>query len=389
MMDLYLIVKNMTRNKIRLCLNIFAILIAFLLFGVLGSFEKAFNAGVEMAADDRLVVVNKINFTQPMPYAYVQKIRSIPGIKLATHANWVGTYVKDSTHFFAGFAVDAESYITVYEDMFNVTPDILDRWIKNRQGVIIGEKLAQIYNWKVGDRVPLLSNIFTNKTTNNNVWDVDIIGIFNLKEDYGDTNMLLMHYAYFNETHSFGGDTIGWVPLVTENPELNQTVADTIDDMFANSSHETETSTEQQFSKAFAEQVGNISQIILLVVGAAFFTILLIVGNSMAMSVRERTRELAVLKTLGFSAPHMFRLVLSESMVIVLIGGALGLLMANITVSILAKIPNVRSMLPNLVIDSSIWVQALIYIVILGFITGFFPAYRAMQLNIVNALSRR
>ncbi len=388
MSDLYLVAKNIARNKLRLVLNTFAIIIAFLLFGVLGSINNAFNAGIELSADDRLVVVNKINFTQPLPVSYVAKIRAVEGVKQATHANWFGAYVEGSKTFFAGFAVDPESYLDVYADFVTVDGNQRQSWQQNRQGVLVGEKLAQTYGWKVGDRIPISSNIFS-KADGSHVWDMVVEGIFTGAESQADTNYLLFHYKYFIETQTFGSDWVGWIVLNTTDPALNDQVANAIDDQFANSFHETETSSEKQFNKSFLEQLGSIGLIIMSVVAAAFFTLLLIVGNSMALAIRERTREIAVLKTLGFSAKHVFRLVLSESLLLAALGGILGLLLAQVLVQGISQAPQIKNMLPNLVLTSDIFIQAIVYIAVLGLITGIVPAYRAMQLNIVDALSRR
>lgn len=388
MSDFYLVWKNISRNKLRLILNTFAIVIAFLLFGVLGAINNAFNAGVELSADNRLVVVNKINFTQPMPISYVAKIAAVDGVKAVTHANWFGAYVEGSKIFFAGMAVDPETYLDVYADYMTVPDAQRQAWQQNRQGVLVGEKLADTFGWKIGDRIPISSNIFS-KTDGTHVWDMVVEGIFTGAEAQIDTNFLLFHYKYFIETQTFGSDWIGWIVITTDNPSLNDQVANAIDEQFANSAYETETSSEKQFNKSFLEQIGSIGLILTSVVAAAFFTLLLIVGNSMVLAIRERTREIAVLKTLGFSANHVFRLVLSESVLLALIGGVMGLLLANIIVNGLGQVPQIKNMLPSLVLNSNIFITAFLYMLALGLVTGVIPAYRAMQLNIVEALSRK
>ncbi len=388
MSDFYLVLKNIGRNKLRLLLNTFAIIIAFLLFGVLGSINNAFNAGVELSADDRLVVINKINFTQPMPFSYVEKVRSVEGVRQITHANWFGAYVEGSKNFFAGFAVDPATYLDVYADWFALPDAERQAWQNNRQGMIVGEKLAQSFGWKVGDRVPISSNIFS-KADGSHVWDMEVVGIVAPRSSQADTNFLLFHYKYFIETQTFGSDWIGWIVITTDDPSLNDKVAAAIDGQFANSFYETETSSEAQFNKAFIEQIGSIGMIITSVVAAAFFTLLLIVGNSMALAIRERTKEIGVFKTLGFSARHVFRLVLWESLLLAAVGGLLGLLLAQFAIDGLSQVPAIKNMMPNLVLTANIFIQAVLYILALGLVTGIIPAYRAMQLNIVDALSRR
>jgi putative ABC transport system permease protein len=384
--DTYLVLKNLTRNKLRLVLNCFAILIAFLLFGALGSLQHAFTAGIELSADNRLIVVNKINFTQPLPIAYVNKVRAIDGISKVTHANWFGAYYQDARRPMVGLAVDGDSYLDIYDNIL-LSDGGREAWLKERQGVIVGERMAHMHGWKVGDRIPISSNIFS-QADGSTVWDMVISDIFRDKEPSADTNFLLFHYKYFIETQTFGKDWVGWMILTTEDSSLNERVAKAIDTYFANSSTETDTSTEKAFNRSFLEQVGSIGLIITSVIFAAFFTILLIVGNSMALSIRERTREIAVLKTIGFAAPRIFGMVLAESISLALIGGLLGLGVAVMLINGASSNPQLQSMLPNLIVPPSILIQALGYMLALGLITGIFPALRAMRLNTIDALNR-
>ncbi|SMF56156.1 putative ABC transport system permease protein [Alteromonadaceae bacterium Bs31] len=382
---LTLIRKNLTRNKLRLTLNCFAIFIAFMLFGSLGAIKNAFESGVEVAAADRLMVVNKINFTQSLPLAYVNKIRSIEGVKHASWANWFGGYYQEPRNQLMTFAVDPESYFLVYDDL-TIPEQELSNWLKDRQGILIGERIATARGWKVGDRIPVSSNIFSQEN-GSSTWEFNISGIFRPKNPQTDTSYTLIHYKYFMETQIWGGDWIGWVPLNTEDPALNEQVIKAIDSMFANSAAETETATEAQFSKAFIEQVGDIGFIIMSVVLSAFFTILLIVGNSMWQSIRERTNEIAVLKTIGFTAHKVFSMILAESFLLAFTGGLLGLLAAWALVIAIA--PLTQSFLPALVMGKSVFFAGVVYILVLGFITGILPAWQAMKLNTIDALNRR
>lgn len=386
MNEFTLVRKNLTRNKLRLSLNIFAIMIAFFLFGSLGSIKNAFDAGVELSADDRLVTVNKISFTQTMPLAYVNKIRSVEGVQKVTWANWFGGYYQDPKKQAMTFIVDPESYLEVYSELV-LPEEQRSAWINNRQSVIVGEAMARNLGWSVGDKVPLSSNIFSHKE-GGQTWDVVIEGIFKGDDAKIDTNYILMHHKYFFETQSYGGEWVGWLTLTTGNPEINETVSRAIDAQFENSAAETETSTEAAFNKAFIEQIGDIGLILTSVILAAFFTILLIVGNSMVLAIRERTNEIAVMKTLGFPAGNVFRMVLIESILLAVIGGLLGLGLAEFIVSGMKNVPQVASMFPNLVLDADTRLTALAYMVGLGVLTGFLPALRALRLNTIDALSR-
>lgn len=385
MNELYLIYKNMTRKPLRLFLTCFAIFIAFLIFGAVTSLKTALNSSVELSADNRLVVFNRINFTKSLPIAYYQKVAAVEGVKDVTHLNWFGGYYQEPTKQVVSMAVEPESYLRVYEEVV-VPEDQKISWFNNRQGALVGEKLAQIYGWKVGDKIPLSSTIFTHKD-GGYTWEFVVSGIFKGDTEQYDTRQMLFHYKYFMETQTFGGDWIGWMALTTNDSSLNEKVAKTIDDSFANSQNETDTSTEKAFNKAFIEQIGNIGLIIFSVVFTAFFTILIVVGNTMALAVRERTGEIAVLKTLGFSSPRIFRMVLSESMLIAFIGGLSGLAAAWLLVEGIKTF--LARFLPNLILDSNIALQALVFMLLLGIITGLLPAFNALRLNIVTAFNRQ
>ena len=384
MKDFYLIYKNLTRKKMRLFLTTFAIFIAFLIFGAVMTLRSALNAGVEMSADNRLVVVHKTSFTNPLPYAYVNKVKTLDGVKDVTHANWFGGYYQEPRNQVVTLAVDPETYMTVYPELV-VEPAQLATWFATQSGILVGERLAKANNWQVGDQIALSSNIFSRKT-GGQTWDFTVSGIFKGNEAKVDTGYVLIHHKYFNETQSWGGDSVGWLILTTTDAALNEQVASQIDTNFANSNNETDTSTEQAFNKAFIEQIGNIGLIIFGVVFMAFFTILIVVGNTMVLAIRERTNEIAVLKTLGFESKRIFKMVLAESCLLAFLGGLLGLGAAYVIVTGAAE--QMARFLPNLVLDENIVLQALGYMLLLGLVTGMAPAIAALRLNIVTAFSR-
>jgi putative ABC transport system permease protein len=385
MNDLSLIRKNLFRKRMRAGLMIVSIFFAFAIFGVLGAFLRAFYAGQELAQADRLVVVNKINFTQPLPIAYANRIRNVEGVRQVAHANWFGGYYQDPKNFTVVFAVEPESYLDIIPDLIELTPEERQAFIRERTGAIVGEALARKWGWKVGDRVPMGSNIFTQKN-GSQTWDMTIVGIGKPTSPRVDTNFMMFQYAYFNETRSFDKDTIGWILLTTTSPAINDRVMKTIDAMFANSPYETATDTEKAFNKAFIAQLGNIALIVGLVVGAAFVTILMVVGNTMAMSIRERTREIGVLKTLGFPRGRIFKLLLGESILLALLGGIPG--MAAAFLATLALRDSIAQFVPGLSVTPDIYVAALVLMLGLGLITGIVPATNAMRLRIVNAMGR-
>ncbi|MEO1594421.1 MAG: FtsX-like permease family protein [Pseudomonadota bacterium] len=383
MKDLYLVFKNLTRKKMRLFLTLFATFIAFTIFGTLTAFQKAFDSGVDLAADDRLIVVNKINFTQVLPISYVNRIAAVDDVEALTHLNWFGGYYQDPRNQMGMFAVDAENFLDVYPELL-VTDEERESWFGNRQGLIAGESIAKRFGWEKGDRIPVNSNIFS-KRDGSTSWDFDVVAIYQGEEEQTDTSSVYFHYEYFNETQSFGGDFVGFIGLRTSDPSRNEAVITEIDDMFANSPAETETVPEKAFNKAFLEQIGNLSLILTSVVFAAFFVILVIVGNSMMLSIRERTAEIGVMKTLGFTSTRIFRMVLSESLLLALLGGVLGLLASRLLVVLVNEAP---IQLPTLVVDGRVWTDALLFMIGLGFVTGIVPAVNALRLNIITALSR-
>jgi len=306
-------------------------------------------------------------------------------VRQVTYANWFGGYYQDPKNIVMTFAVEPTTYLDVYRNEFDLPPEQMQAFIRDRTSAIVGEKVASKWGWKVGDRVPIQSNIFTQKS-GGHTWDLTIAGIFKGKAEHVDTNLVLFQWAYFDETRTFGKDTIGWLILQTTAPENNDKVAKAIDAMFANSSAETQTDTEKAFSKAFASQFGNIALIVSLVVGAAFVTILMIVGNTMALSIRERTREIGVLKTLGFSGPRILRMVLGESILLALLGGLPGLAVAAmITVALRNSLANVA---PAFAVSPDIALQGIALMILLGVVTGLIPAVNAMRLKIAAALGR-
>jgi putative ABC transport system permease protein len=384
--DFDLVRKNLFRRKLRAALMIVSILIAFMIFGVLAGFYRAFTAGEDRAAADRLITVNKINFTQPMPIAYFNRVRAVDGVRQVTHANWFGGYYQDPKNFLMTLAIEPVTYFDMYRSELDIPPEQLQAFISDRSSAVIGESMARKWGWKVGDRVPVASSIFTQRSNGSHTWDFTIAGIVKGKAEQVSTDFLLFQYAYFDETRTFGKDTIGWLILQTNSPENNDRVARTIDAMFANSIAETSTDTEKAFGKAFAAQFGNIALIVFLVVGAAFVTILMIVGNTMALSIRERTREIGVLKTLGFSGPRILRMVLGESVLLALLGGLPGLAIAAlITIALRASLANIA---PAFAVSPVIALEGIALMIALGLFTGVIPALNAMRLKIATALGR-
>jgi putative ABC transport system permease protein len=381
---LYFILKNLTRKKVRTTLTVLSIMIAFLLFGLLRSLGSAFESGARVAGEDRLISINKVTLIQPMPFSYLNKVKALEEVDKVTMANWFGGYYQDAKNRFPQFPVDAEEYFTIYQDMYNLPTEQFQAWKANRIGAVIGKALADKYQWKVGDRVPLIG-MFPKKDGSTN-WDFVIEGIFTGKTESAQTNSMFFHYDYFDKSRQFGEGTIGWMIIKVKDPKQSAKVAAEIDGLFENSSTETKTDSEKEFAKSFAKQFGDIGLITTLILSAVFFTMLLVAGNTMAQSFRERIPEFAILKTLGFSDISVMLMVLSESIIICCFGGFLGLAFAKLL--IVGSSAKVAMFLPGFNMSATIIVTGALWIVLFGVVTGAVPAVQGLRLNIISALRR-
>ncbi len=373
---------NLRRKPLRTTLTIASILIAFLLFGVLQTLRNAMTGNPEMAGADRLLTTHKVSIIEPLPRSYLNRIRSTPGVKVACSHNWFGGIYKEDRNQITAFAVEIDTFFETYPEIQLPEAQRKD-FVADRGSAIVGKVLAEQFGWKVGDVIPLRSNIFQRKE-GGNVWELRIAGIFT--QANGDNPSLYLHYDYFNEGRSFGTDDIGWVVMRVSDPQRAPEIARTIDALFANSSTETKTATEKAFAQGFANQLGNIGAIVTAVAAAVFFTMLLVTANTMAQSVRERTNELAVMKTLGFSSFSVTALVMGEALLITLLGASLGLALATLAASGLGKA--VQQYFPTLGMPPETYVNGAIIAVVLGTLSAVLPCVQAWQLKIVDALRK-
>lgn len=382
---LQFLLSNLGRKKARTIMTLLSIMIAFLLFGLLRSLAAAFDQGAEIAGEDRLVSINKISLIQPLPEAYLPKVQALDGVDKATSANWFGGYYQDPKNQFPQFPIVAEDYFEIYQEMISLPEEQMQAWKKNRIGVVIGKALVDRFKWKIGDRIPLIG-MFP-KEDGSTTWEFVIEGVYEAKSKSADTSAMLMHYDYFEEARQYGKGTLGWLIIQVKDPKQSAQVAAAVDALFANSPAETKTSSEKDFAKSFAKQFGDIGLITTLILGAVFFTMLLVAGNTMAQSFRERIPELAILKTLGFSDLAVMVLVLAEAIVISLIGGLAGLLLAKFFISGAAE--SMAATLPGLNLSNTMMLFGVGLMFLFGLLTGIIPALQGLQLNIVAALRRR
>jgi putative ABC transport system permease protein len=381
-----LILRNLLRRKVRTIFTILSIVVAFLLFGVLMAIRAAFSMGVDIAGANRLVVIHRVSLIQPLPQGHGPKIRAVPGVTDLTHANWFGGYYQDPANFIANFAVDPESYLRMYPE-FELPEEQKKAWLANRTGAIVGIDTAKKYGWKVGDHVPLISPIY--RKPDGSPWDFTIEGIYDSKNKNVDKTQFWFHYNYMNETLRAAkvglADIIGWYVVKVEDPSTADQLAKRIDAMFENSSAETKTSTEKAFVSEWAKQVGDIGSIMIAIAAVVMGFILFVAGNAMAQSIRERTNELGVLKTLGFQDGTILMIVLLESCAIAVIGGTIGLGLAWM---IIARGDPTGGMLPIFHFPPRDLVFGAVLVVVLGLATGMIPAVQAGRLKIVDALRR-
>jgi putative ABC transport system permease protein len=377
--------KNAWRKKVRTTLTILSVLIAFLLYALLNSIGYAFKSGSDLADAERLVVIDKVSLINPLPISYQNKIAATPGVASVTHASWFGGYYQDPRNQLPQFPVDPVGYFEMYPEL-KMPREQLEAWTNNRIGMVVGEEVAAQYGWSIGDRIPLQATIWT-KADGGRTWEFEVEGIFRTDDPRGGTGYMLFHYDYFEEARAFGKGTVGWYVLRIAGGANPVEVANAVDTQFANSPNETETSTEQAFVESFSKQFGNIALIVTLILGAVFFTLLLVSGNTMAQSVRERISELAVLKTLGFTDKSVLGIVLSESILIMLMGGLLGLGIGWVLVKGLANSP-IGAFLPGIFLSPLAIILAILLMIAAGIVAGIFPALKAMRLSIVDALAR-
>jgi putative ABC transport system permease protein len=377
-----LVWRNLLRRKLRTTFTLLAIMIGFLLFGLLMAIRAAFTLGVEVAGADRLVMIHKVSFIQLLPLSYQTRIASVQGVTAVTHQTWLGAYYQQPSNFFANIAVDPEPFLAMYHEV-EVPPDQQKAWFADRTGVIIGIDLARRYNWKIGDRIPLQGTFF--RPPDGRPWEFTVDGIYDSKARGFDKTQLFFNYKYLEETIQEARGTVGWYVIRVGDPATADQLAMRIDSLFANSPAETKTATEKAFIQAFAGQIGDIGRIMMSISGVAMLFILLITANTMAQSIRERTNELGVLKTLGFTQGRILSLVLLESGLIALLGGGLGLLLAW---AITSQGDPTGGFLPAFYFPTSDLILGVGLVIALGFTTGIIPGLQASRLKIVDALRR-
>jgi putative ABC transport system permease protein len=377
-----LIWRNVWRRWFRTTFTVLSIFVAFVLFGILMTIRTAFSFGVDIAGLDRLVLIHKVSLIMPLPLAYREQIAAIPGVQTVTHNSWFGGIYQDPANFFAQIAVEPEPFMAIYPE-YHLPPEQLKAWLADQQGAIVGRDLAERFDWSIGDRIPIQATIWQ-PLDGGSTWEFNIVGIYD--GDPGvDKTQFFFRYDYLDANRQQGEGLVGWYVVKIDDPSQAQPLATAFDERFANSAYETKTTTEKGFVEGFANQVGDIGQIMIAILSIVLFTILLVTANTMAQSVRERTSEIGVLKTLGFSSATILALILSESVFLAVVGGGTGLFLAWLIVQ--GGDPT-GGMLPIFVLPTSHLLLGVVLMLLLGLAAGLPPALGAMQLKITDALRR-
>jgi putative ABC transport system permease protein len=382
---LHLIWCNLKRKKLRTSLTLLSILVAFILFGFLMAIKQALAGGVSMTRQDRLVVRHKVSIIQMLPESYKARMARIPGVALATHQTWFGGIYQDPKNFFMQNPVVPEEFLDMHPEVV-LSPEQKKAWLQTRTGAIVGRKTADRFHWKIGDKVPIQSSIWS-KQDGSRLWEFEIVGIYDGDKKETDTTPMFFRYDYFDEARRSGAKgLVGWYTIRVKDPAQAAEVAKRVDQEFENSDAETKTEPEGAFVQAWMSQIGNIVLIVAAILGAVFFTILLVTGNTMSQAVRERTGELGVLKAIGFTNAQVMLLVLAESCLLTILGGVLGLGLACLLVPVMAKA--LVGLLPLFSLPTHDLFIGLGLSVALGLVTGIFPALQAMRLRVADALRR-
>ena len=367
---------NLGRHKRRTLLTMASVALALFLFASLRTVITTLGKAAEFGSARRLVSTNASGLIFPMPVAYAQRLAAVPGIQKVTWANWFGGQYGDGKRFFANFAVDAKTYLDLYPEM-SVPADQREAFLQDRSGALIGARLIDLFGWKVGQNVTLRGTIFPGE------WTFTVRGVYTPTDPAINDDAMMFHWDYFDERNERQG-LVGWYILEIDRAENAPTVSKAVDDLFRNSSAPTKTGTEQAFNASFATMWGNVGLLMNTIGMAVVFAILLVAANAMMMSARERTRELAVLKTIGFSDMRLFGLVMAEAGVITLTGAVLGLGAAKLLYK--ASNFNAAGFLPGFDVTGATLAVGGVIAIVLMLASGIAPAVRAARLPVVAAL---
>jgi putative ABC transport system permease protein len=373
------------RKKTRTVLTLSSLIVAFMLFGLLQAVEIAFESGTETADAKRLVTAARYSIIEPLPLAYLRRIEQVPGVVAVAQAEWFGAKYQNQSNAFPVFAVDPARYLDMYPE-FLIAPDQRQAFADSRAGAVAGRRLVERFGWRLGQKLPISSEIYP-KTDGSMNWEFDLVGILDADDPAvrGNTDMVLINAKHFDEARRAGRGQTGWYMVRVADAARARAVSVAIDRLFANSPDETKTQPEKEFAVGFAKQIGDIGALVVRILIAVFFTILILTGNTLAQSIRERVPELAILKTIGFSDGKVAALVAGEAALLFLLGGGAGMVAA---VGIMPTINGATGgRFPPLFVSGATWLAALGVAAVVALAVALPPMLRVRRLRIVDALS--
>jgi putative ABC transport system permease protein len=376
-----LVFKSVRRNLRRTMLTVFSVAIAVFLFAALRAVLDGFHSAAEASSSTRIVTIRSTSLFFEMPISHADVIRGVPGVRDLTWANWFGGIYKDPKNFFGQFAFDAESYLRMYPEII-LTPDEKRAFLEDRTGCIVGDGLAKTYGFKVGDPLVLKVGI---PTYGREDFPFTVRGIYKAGSNAVDNQTLMFHWKYADERAIVKGQ-VGWFVTEIANPDKAAQMATDIDRKFENTANETKTDTEKAFVSQFAAMFGNLDLLLGSIALAVVITTLFVAGNTMAMAVRERTTEIAVMRTLGYPARTIFFLVAGEGLLISIIGGVVGATLAWLIVN--PKTFGGGGFIPPFGVTGANVAVGLLLSALIGVLAGVIPAAMASRLKIVDALRR-
>lgn len=379
-----LILSSLLRHRLRLALTVGSIAVAFLLFGTLDTVRGALGAQGGVDAQSRVIVTSRMSIQQPLPRSLGATIGRVEGVNAVAGAVWFGGVYQDPRNQVTSFAVD-DGYLDLYDETL-LPPEQRAAFDKTLTGAVVSEALAKRFGWKVGDRVPLKSSLYPTRE-GGDTWTFDIAGIFRDRDATATASkqLMLFHEKYFEENNLFGFSNVQWYVARVGSAAAAPGVSERIDALTANSDHETHTQTEQAFKASLVSQVVDIGFVTVAIMGAVFFALLLLTGNVMMQTVRERIGELAVLKTVGFSNGGVLALVLAESSLIMCAGGLIGMGLAQGAIPLIAA--KTGGIVPFHSMTARGWLTGVLLMLATSVVVGAWPALRAMRLRIVDALT--
>ncbi len=371
------VTKNAFRNKRRSLLTVLSIAFSLLLLTLMMCIWRAFYLDEGSAESaERLVVRHRVSLTFSLPGFYREKIRAVPGVVSVVPVSWFGGVYKDQKpeNFFAQFGTDPEEFFKVFRDI-RMSDEQRTAWQRDRQGVIVDDTLANKYGWKLGDRIVLQGTIYPVDL------ELYVRGIFS---SYPDDKAVYFNTKYVEEAVPFFKGQAGTFSILAASPGDVSKIASTVDDMFRNSPQPTKSESEKAFGLEFVAMLGNVKAFIFMICAAVVFATLLVSANTMAMSIRERTREVAVLKTLGFTRQKVLGLFISEAVALAIAGGVIGVCLAYLLIQAMAHSPYMSFY--NLKLTLGMWMISVFVAGLVGLISSLFPSYHASQVNIVDGL---